>query len=419
MIRGGRSGAGSRREQDPPPEGGYESLGATPYFRNMSEQLGVARLFVPLVDGSGVVLDSIADQHAQLIAVVDGFYRVIPDEGWVFLSRFNVVEIGRIVETGDVDEARSYLQDWFLDSKNLGWMLANARVMPEMRDRVGLLELAHRDTVDGRYYSAVQILLSVLDGYVSDLDRGRRQGLHAKAPEAMIAWDDVVGMEQGMASALRIYSTPIGSLRTGPTTNLYRHGIVHGMIADFNNPTIAAKAWNLLAAVIQWRKAEERAQQKPETPPTWVLLAKKLADLKETKKKLAGWTARSWIVSDGPLPENDPLVIAVRELFDGWRDKKWGLLANRILEVPTRTSMSSFAGEMRERFAAQIDDWQLESFELIAPYAADVTCRLRRGDKEWVTTTKWFPGRPGEIVNEFDENAHWRCIQNYPDEFGA
>lgn len=93
------------------------------------------------------------------------------------------------------------------------------------------------------------------------------------------------------------------------------------------------------------------------------------------------------------MPENDPLVIAVRELVDGWRDKKWGLLANRIREVPTPTSMSSFAGEIRERFAAQIDDWQLESFELIAPYSADVSCRQRRGEREWVTTTKWSPDR--------------------------
>lgn len=419
MSSGKAPGMGNRREQDPPPEGGYESLGATPYFRNMSEQLEVARLFVPLVAGSGAVLDSIADQHAQLIAVADGFYGVISDEGWVFLSRFNVEEIGRLVETGGADKMRRYLQDWFLDSKNLEWMLANARVMPEMRDRAGMLELAHRDTLDGRYYAAVQMLLSVLDGYVSDLDRGQRQGLHAKTPESMIAWDDVVGLERGLASALRIYSTPIGSLRTEPTTNLYRHGIVHGMVADFNNPTIAAKAWNLLAAVIQWRNAEERAQQKPESPPTWTSLAKKLADLDETKKKLAAWTARTWSINEGPVPVDDPIVIAVRELFDGWRDKKWGLLADRILEIPTPKSTGAFAGELRERFAASIDDWQLESFELIAPYAVDVTCRLRNGGREWVTTTKWFPGPPGEIVNEFDENAHWRCIQNYPDEFGA
>lgn len=43
--------------------------------------------------------------------------------------------------------------------------------------------------------------------------------------------------------------------------DLYRHGIMHGTIVDFNNIVVATKAWNLFFSVLDWAKAKEQAEK--------------------------------------------------------------------------------------------------------------------------------------------------------------
>ena len=54
-----------------------------------------------------------------------------------------------------------------------------------------------------------------------------------------------------------------------PVYELYRHGIVHGMVVDFDNEIVATKAWNYLFAVVDW--AEDKKKQETPAPPapTW------------------------------------------------------------------------------------------------------------------------------------------------------
>jgi hypothetical protein len=47
----------------------------------------------------------------------------------------------------------------------------------------------------------VLLLLSVMDGFVNDVDASRRRGLHARGPDEMVAWDSVVGHHLGLTHA--------------------------------------------------------------------------------------------------------------------------------------------------------------------------------------------------------------------------
>ncbi len=70
-----------------------------------------------------------------------------------------------------------------------------------MRPRIPLLQMALVDYESGRFYSTVLVLLSVMDGFVNDLDTAQRKGLHARSPEDMVAWDSVVGHHLGLSHA--------------------------------------------------------------------------------------------------------------------------------------------------------------------------------------------------------------------------
>jgi hypothetical protein len=54
----------------------------------------------------------------------------------------------------------------------------------------------------------VLTLLSVMDGFVNDVDHGERRGLHARDADEMGAWDSVVGHHMGLTHAHLSFTKP-------------------------------------------------------------------------------------------------------------------------------------------------------------------------------------------------------------------
>lgn len=385
----------------------------------MDERLRAGRFFAPLVRGASSQLDDIKRQHERLAAIVDSFYSVAGGKGWIFLSRFHVEEIAEATQAGP-DAVDDYLSAWFESEANLGWLVANAVTMPGLVERRPMLELARDDTLAGRYYSAVNLLLSVMDGFVNDEDRTRRAGLHAREPDSMVAWDNVVGHSAGMVSALKLYRQHFGRLEPHPVTNLYRHGIVHGMVVNFNNALVSGKAWNLLAALIDWTRADSESRLPKPAQPTWGEVAAKVARNQTNARLLNEWQPRVWERGAGVLDDLEPLVVATRELFDGWQNHRWGDVASRIDDL-RNLSPGARAGEMKQRFQDfPIGDWKLLRYELKSPQFADVTCELIVGSAAIETETKWFfVGEDGNFQFEFEPGGVWRSIHTHPDEYGV
>jgi RIO-like serine/threonine protein kinase len=48
---------------------------------------------------------------------------------------------------------------------------------------------------------------------------------------------------------------------------VYRNGIVHGTVVNFNNVVVATKAWNMLFAVADWDSATTKAAAPAEPQP--------------------------------------------------------------------------------------------------------------------------------------------------------
>ena len=125
-----------------------------------------------------------------------------------------------------------------------------------------LVEHAREDYFNGRYYSVVLVLFSVMDGFVNDVDTSQRRGLHARDPSEMSAWDSVVGHHLGLSHAHAEFTKSTFKTSDEPVVELHRNGIVHGTLVNYDNVVVATKAWNRLFAVADWARslAKEKAE---------------------------------------------------------------------------------------------------------------------------------------------------------------
>jgi hypothetical protein len=124
----------------------------------------------------------------NLAAMVDGFYELLGSRNWVFHDELNVAVIERLLGL-PADEAERALIDSYKDPQALRFMVRRLGRFPELQVRMELIDRAEADLHEGRYYATVLTLLSVMDGFVNDLERGERRGLHAREAEEMVAWD--------------------------------------------------------------------------------------------------------------------------------------------------------------------------------------------------------------------------------------
>src|SRR5690606_23907873 len=110
-----------------------------------------------------------------------------------------------------------------------------------------------------------------------------RQGLHTRPAEDMVAWDSVAGHHLGLSHAHQ--SVPKGFYKTdfSEVRELYRNGIMHGMLVNFDNEIVATKAWNRLFAVADWADARTRHAEPKVEPPS---LRESLSQLKEVRNRV-------------------------------------------------------------------------------------------------------------------------------------
>jgi hypothetical protein len=179
-------------------------------------------------------------QVRHLGEVVDRFYALLGERNWIFHDDLPVPFVESLIGMS-TDEAQRALIDHYKDSDSLRLKVRRLARFPELQARMTLIERAEADFEAGRYYSTVQILLSIMDGFVNDLDLGARRGLHARESDELHAWDSVVGHHLGLTHAHASFARPFRKRSDEPVTELYRNGIVHGMLTNYDNDVVAAK----------------------------------------------------------------------------------------------------------------------------------------------------------------------------------
>lgn len=293
---------------------------------------------------------------------------------------------------------------WYQGEDRLTWMVRRLNGHEGLRARMPLLALALDDYRSERYYAVVQVLLSVMDGFVNDLTPANRKGLHAREAEELDAWKSVVGHHLGLTSAHKTFSRSFKAHSDQPVHDLYRNGIVHGMLTNYNNETVATKAWNRLFAVADWARAVDNERREAEKPPdpTWRELWSQLRENTETKTALEAFMAVRLTAND-PETANHPVYQETTAFLRAWQQRNYGSMSNAIA--------NSFRGvppvEVRNDYQGHnLEDFEVLTVDHSAAAIATVKVRLHFDGAVHTPELRWVregpdgrsaaPNRPGE-----------------------
>lgn len=138
-------------------------------------------------------------QLKQVVELVDSFYALLGPRHWIFHEHLSTEKVAAILRL-PVDEAERGLIEIYKEPETLGFLIRMLGRFPELRARMDLIERARTDFAEGRYYSTVLVLITVMDGFVNDFEPKHR-GLHTRSEDEMNAWDSIVGHHLGLANA--------------------------------------------------------------------------------------------------------------------------------------------------------------------------------------------------------------------------
>ena len=387
----------------------YGSARDLPSFQEMARQIQGGKLltrFIARNQHSGFL--EVEQQLNHLVVVVDRFYARLGPQSWTFHELLNVSAVEAILDqTSTCEEAEQRFIELYRDEAKLAFWIRQLRGVEGLRERAHQIERAREHYCADQFDSAALHLIAVMDGFVNDFEPDRRHGLASRDPDAMIAWDSVVGHHLGLTNALKAYNKPIKKRVDEEVYQLHRHGIVHGTITRFDNVVVATKAWNMLFALVDWAAATRKARE-PEAPEPTL----KEVTTAAMKAKVAAWESSRLSVSDACFEDHEIHTLTV-EFLTGWRERNFGALAR----FPSRrfgereTTLKRIAGRLREGF----EDFVLSEFCVTELENTAPAIWLSRGEATVNGTPGIFECR--WIIEEADgssgygsDSALWRLV---------
>lgn len=173
-------------------------------------------------------------------------------------------------------------------------ILSHRMRIPAYEPWAEVLERAVERAAAEDYLSAVPLLLLIIDGVCTTTTQKHPFSGGADAP----VFDTLTSGPGGIADGLKILGATRRKLSTEPLSAPYRHGIVHGLEPNFGRAIVAAKAFNLLQAMVDYfdRRRDEAARMakaaEEQRQPSWKEVAGGIRDLEVKKRALAAWKAR-------------------------------------------------------------------------------------------------------------------------------
>lgn len=391
-----------------PPSAPYGSAADLPSFLEMRQQMRAFGWFSWLA-GPRKRRELVKQRHdlerqlRHMTGTVDAFAQLLGPRNWVFHSRLPVDQVAAVIQGKDPEQAE---QDFIALHRTDEWLpfwVQQLFGVADLKPRQPLLFKALRDYQEDRFYACVLVLVTVMDGYVNDVDKSTRRGLHTRTEQEMQAWDSVVGHHYGLTHVMREFLRPVKTLRVEPVFELHRHGIVHGMETGFDNVVVATKAWNYLFAAIDWATDLEK-QKVPDAPtPTWRGLYEELQKHAEWKKAfdaaMEGSSDRFLTPEDHDW-STDPVQQAAEGFLSAWRASNYGRMAETLSPRSSRrTTKQSPAGATRQDFVGfALNHYQLLSVQYLSYGLAIVTVAVTINGELRTVESRWSYESPTESM---------------------
>ena len=236
---------------------------------------------------------------------------------------------------GHIDDAEKVLVDYY-SSEEIEHELNTMIAVKAFRDRMPLAKKALIDFKEGRYYSTILVIMSLLDGMVNEI---QHRGFFSKEVD-LIAWDSIAAHSKGLQKLVTVLSQPRKKTRAETISIPYRHGILHGMDLGYDNQIVAVKSWVALFATRDWALLAERNQLEappPEHEKSLKEIFRDLQDIERDREALKKWLPRNLKIGvDIPLngnpkgfPKNTPEQ-KLAEFLEYWKSNNYGFMAKCI-----------------------------------------------------------------------------------------
>lgn len=412
----------------PPPDGlraptPYGSAKDLPSFLEMSQLIwGGKPLTRIIARDQREMLLQVEREMDRLTTVVDDFYDRLGPRNWIFHDSLSVDKVEALLaETSDAEMAEQRLIELYQDDEATKWWIARLRAQDGLRERLHQVERAREHYDANQFDSCVLQLITVMDGFVNDFEPDVRKGLSSRDPNDMTAWDSVVGHHMGLTHVMNTFTKTIKKRIDDEVTEVYRHGIMHGAVVNFDNVIVATKAWNMLFAIADWATATRKAAEPPEPAPSWGdtwSTLKRHAVYKKYEKEFVPSTA----TPTDPGFEKNEVVLRAAEFLGAWQHGRWGLVA--VFTPPVLLGSKS-PGEVAQLAKDVFEPYDLTSWEISAvTYDQASTTEIRANVTVNDKTTEVrfrmvLRTADGNVATPTDDGATWYLAVWAPSTFFA
>lgn len=390
----------------------YGSARDLPIAIEMTQSLKAMKLLTRFVaPGQRATAVEIERQLNQLYDTVDSFYSALGERHWIFTESMPLDEIGDLLKrSSDPSEVELGLIGIIGDRIRGHYWRMGLLGHEAMRARNRLLERARQHYLDEQWDSCALVLVSVIDGFVNDVEPAHRRGLHAREADEMVAWNSVVGHHKGLVAVMPEFLRSFKRRHDDDVFEVHRHGIVHGTVVNYNNIVVATKAWNLLAAIADWASAKEKAAVPTKEPPTFRETANAIARMAKSKRATEDFVPWS-LNADSEDFERLDVIVAAREFLDAWQHSRWGIVARFLPSIITKSDSTDGARASRAKetyVRAPLGEYQLDAVTFPVLGAAAVTGHATIGDRTGLIRISWMEEAPdGNVKIDVDEKGRW------------
>jgi hypothetical protein len=225
------------------------------------------------------------------------------------------------------------------------------------------------------------------------------------------AWDSVVGHHQGLGAAHRTFRRTFKASSDEEVHELFRNGIVHGNLTNYDNKIVATKAWNRLFAVADWARAEtRRIAPKPE-PPTWRGLAADLAESARTKAAVEAFEPRTLTAADDEHFSSNDAYAACVVFLCAWQRTNFGAIAKVLASLIAKSYGSRAPRMVREEYTGfTLTDYSIMSLDFVAAAVCIISVSVTVNGEQRQAKLRWVREAEDGDIAPVGLPGEWRLI---------
>jgi hypothetical protein len=313
-------------------------------------------------------------------------------------------------------EAVKYLVDYF-SSDEMEKKAPFFKFIEPFKSRFRFIEFALADQKAGRFYSAIPLLLMVIDGVMADFSN---RGFHSTSVDLDV-WDSLTTADGGIFKLKEIFQVSRKKTTSDLTQFPFRHGILHGRDLNYDNQETLARTWCLLFVIRDWvisKRNEKERRDKHEAsliPPSIGYSLKSITESKAKQKVLANWSPRKLAKEACSSPStdpNDPECILV-DFLEFWRKRNYGKMAD-LCSTILEPNKKKFAGEIASEYRGfDLIGYNLLEIKDEAPSISEIKLSINSNNSYEKTVRMIFEDCYGNPVTRGDSGGKWKVISWY------